>query len=92
MYQVTEPGGWNLEAIDQGRAYIPSVNSEAPDMGRRDSPESGVAARGCTITGLMTPADKDKAETMARKTGGTAFFDDQAGWVVLKGENAESSK
>lgn len=92
MYQVTEPGGWNLDAIDQGRAYIPDVNSEAPALGSRASPGTDAAVRGCIVTGLMTPADRDKAESVARKTGGTAYFDDQAGWVILRGEETESGR
>ena len=90
MYQVTEPGGWNVDAIDQGRAYIPSVNSEAPAI--REAPDPGSTVSGCVITGLMKPADRDRAEVMARHAGGTAYFDDQAGWVILQGKSSESSK
>ena len=36
MYQVIEPGSWNVDAIEQGKAYIAAANLEVPS--RLDSP------------------------------------------------------
>ena len=78
MYQIVDPGGWNTEAVEQGRGYIPAANQEgAPraGMGRRwPRPESSrrwrissplldpAAATDIVITGLMRPEDKPEAE------------------------------
>jgi hypothetical protein len=83
MYEVTDPGGWNVDAVEQGRGYIPAVNQEMPP----DSPliDADQAAH-ITITGLMDPADKAQAGEIARREGEgrAAVFDEQAGWLILQ--------
>jgi hypothetical protein len=84
MYQVTDPGGWNLEAVEKGEGYIPSVNLEVPPNAGSpyvvparaipplpaDSPLlDPAAAAEITLTGLMTLGEKDQAEAMARQAG-----------------------
>jgi hypothetical protein len=85
MYQVTEPGGWNVEAADQGNGYVPAVNLEAPaSLASPDlvpaRPADPIPANvplldadalaHISITGLMKPEDKAQAEAMARHLGG----------------------
>jgi hypothetical protein len=83
MYEVTDPGGWNVDAVDQGKGYIPAANREMP----ADSPllDADQAAH-ITITGLMDPADKGKAAEIASREGAgrVAVFDEQAGWLILQ--------
>ena len=84
MYQVTDPGGWNLEAVEEGRGFIPDSNAavqpgavpadsplarEAPQM-PRDAPllDPDLAAR-IAITGLMVEEDRPRAEALARQAG-----------------------
>ena len=84
MYQVTDPGGWNIEAVDQGRAYIPAVNLEVPPnigspyvVPAREVPPLPVNAplldpvksAQIVMTGLMGRGDQAQAEAMARKAG-----------------------
>jgi hypothetical protein len=85
MYQVTDPGGWNLDAVEEGRGYIPDANAapspvappadfpparEAPPV-PRDAPllDPDRAAR-ISITGLMGEEDRPRAEALARQAGG----------------------
>jgi hypothetical protein len=87
MYQVVDPGRWNIDAVEQGRGYIPSVNLEVPPnqgspyvVPAREIPplaSSSVlldptAAAGIVITGLMRPEDKPEAEGLARRQGAGA--------------------
>jgi hypothetical protein len=91
MYQVTEPGGWNVDAAGREVPALPASNAEEPETSPQplpaDSPlmDPGQAAR-IIITGLMDPGDKAQAEAMARRAGEgrVAFFDDQAGWLLLE--------
>lgn len=84
MYQVTDPGGWNLEAVQQGNGYIPAINVEsAPGMGSAyvapareiKAPPTNQplldpdAAARIVMTGLMRPEDRNQAEAMARQAG-----------------------
>ena len=84
MYQVTDPGGWNLEAVENGRGFIPEANVEISpgiaDAGvapareepplPRDAPllDPDRAAR-ITITGLMREEDRPRADALARQVG-----------------------
>jgi len=85
MYQVTDPGGWNVEAVERGEGYIPAVNIEVPPNAGSpyvvparaagsaplDSPlVDPDAAADIVITGLMSPEEKPQAEAMAREAGG----------------------
>lgn len=85
MYQVIDPGGWNLSAIEQGNAYIPAANIDGAAnaagpllIPMRDAPEDPAttplldakAAAGITITGLMNAGDRAEAEAMAKRAGG----------------------
>jgi hypothetical protein len=84
MYQVIDPGGWNVEAVEQGRGYIPAVNVELPPG--QGSPYAAAArvlppvadssplldpaaAAGIVITGLMRRDDQAEAEGLARRQG-----------------------
>ena len=84
MYQVTDPGGWNLEAVQQGNGYIPAVNAEIPPGSpspyaararelKPPPPEKPLldpaAAAHIVMTGLMRPEDRGQAEAMARQAG-----------------------
>jgi hypothetical protein len=84
MYQVTDPGSWNVEAVEQGKGYIAAANLEVPpNVGSPyvvpareippvppDSPllDPPVAAK-TRITGLGRPEDKPRAESLARQAG-----------------------
>jgi len=84
MYQVTDPGGWNIDAVQNGSGYIPAVNVEAPPgtASAHAAPAREVkapplerplldpeeAAR-IVMTGLMRPEDRAQAEAMARAAG-----------------------
>ncbi len=99
MYQVTDPGGWNLEAVEEGRGFIPDSNApvqpgaltadspparEAPPM-PRDAPllDPDRAAR-IAITGLMGEDDRPRAEALARQAGaGTAAVFDPSAGWLL---------
>jgi len=97
MYQVTDPGGWNLEALENGTGFVPAANlgvpptvapaREAPPL-PRDAPllDPDRAAR-ITITGLMREEDRPRADALARQAGeGTAsVFDPSAGWLLIPG-------
>jgi hypothetical protein len=84
MYQVIEPGGWNVAAVEQGGGYIPAMNLEVPLS--QGSPSAApartiqpladsnplldpAAAAEITITGLMRLADQPEAEGLARREG-----------------------
>jgi hypothetical protein len=85
MYQVTDPGSWNVDAVEQGRGYISAVNLEVPPsvgspyvVPAREVPplppespllDLAVAAK-TTLTGLGHPEDKPQAEALARQAGG----------------------
>ena len=99
MYQVTDPGGWNLEAVEEGRGFIPALNAEigpgtvstniapardAPPL-PRDAPllDPDRAAR-ITITGLMAEGDRPRAEALASNAGeGTAAVFDRSAGWLL---------
>jgi hypothetical protein len=81
MYQVVDPGGWNIEAVEQGRGYIPSVNLEVPpgQGSPYQAPARGLvplpadspllapeAAAEIVITGLMRLDEQPQAEGLAR--------------------------
>ncbi len=89
MYQVTDAGGWNVDAAEEGRGYIPAANLETPAGGAPPPAHSplldATRAADTIITGLMDPGDKARAEAMAEKAGAgrTTVFDDQAGWLLL---------
>ena len=84
MYQVTDPGGWNVDAVEKGRGYIPAVNVEVPPNAGSPyvvpasaapplPPDSPLidpeAAAKIVITGIMDPGEKSQAEAMARDAG-----------------------
>ena len=99
MYEVTDPGGWNLEALENGTGFVPAANlgvppsvepagtapaREAPPL-PRDAPllDPDRAAR-ITITGLMREEDRPRAETLARQAGeGTAAVFDPSAGWLL---------
>ena len=85
MYQVTDPGAWNVEAVEQGKSYIAAANLEVPPQvgspyvvparevspGPPESPLLDVAVAAKTIiTGLTRPEDKPQADLLARQAGG----------------------
>jgi hypothetical protein len=99
MYQVIDPGGWNLEAVENGKGFIPAANAEIPpsidSVGiapareaqplPRDAPllDPDRAAR-ITITGLMREEDRPRAEALARQAGeGTAAVFDPSAGWLL---------
>jgi len=95
MYQVVDPGGWILEAVERGGGTIAPGNREpAPSVSvplealpaPADSPLLDPEQAGrIGITGLMSLGDKTAADAMAAKEGGgrVAIFDDQAGWLLI---------
>jgi hypothetical protein len=80
MYEVVDPGGWNLGALDA----VPAPGAEAaaapPDPALLD-PD---AAAGIVLTGLMRPEDGPAAEALAARQGPDwrAAYDAQAGWLL----------
>jgi hypothetical protein len=87
MYQVTDPGSWNVDAVEQGKGFISAANLEVPpNVGSPyvvparevpaippDSPllDPATAAK-AVITGLGRPEDKPRADALARQSG-TSF-------------------
>jgi hypothetical protein len=84
MYQVIDPGSWNVDAVEQGKGYISAVNLEVPPsvgspyvVPAREVPASPpasplldpAAAAKITLTGLGRPEDKPQAEALARRAG-----------------------
>jgi len=67
MYQVVEPGGWNLEALDAPAAPVGQPAGGIVLTGRMDPGERAAAA----------------AQAAQRGAGWTALFDPQAGWLLL---------
>jgi hypothetical protein len=86
MYQVVEPGGWNIQALESGNGYVPAANLEVPANAASplvvpatqapslpaDAPllDPDAASR-ITITGLMNPGDRPEAQAMASRAGGS---------------------
>jgi hypothetical protein len=77
MYQVVDPGGWNLAALDRGGGYLPAANALGP-------PEAPTAP-GILVTGRMRPEERPQAEAEAARQGPgwTALYDPQVGWLLL---------
>ena len=99
MYQVTEPGGWDLDALDRDgaiadanveastRSLIIAPARNAPEI-RKNSPllDPGKAAQ-IVLTGLMRQEDHVQAEAMARQAGDRVpMFDAEAGWLLMPSE------
>ena len=96
MYQIVEPGGWNVEAAESksslgAKNEIPSPtpaspplkaeNSSAPDRPLLDPAQADYIV----LTGLMRDSDRPQAEEMARNSGDrSAIFDRDAGWFLLR--------
>lgn len=85
MYQIAEPGQWNVDALDPDRA----ASEPPPETVHRGEPDSPLldpdrAAR-IRFTGLMSPSDAVAAALRAKAAGpGTqAVFDVQAGWLLI---------
>ncbi len=99
MYQVTEPGGWNLDAVEHDRA-LADASFEIPSRSLAIAPARNVSERAAdsplldpakvaqiTLTGLMRQEDQAQAEAMARQTGNrVAMFDAEAGWLLMPAE------
>ena len=85
MYQVVDPGGWNIQALDGGNGYLPSTNIQVPSVPEDEPLLDPESARSITITGLMAPEDRSEAEAMAGRAGGScaAVYDKQAGWLLI---------
>ena len=94
MYQVVEPGGWNIDAAEEGRGFIPVSNAAMPAVqsagrpcvGPENSPLLDPEFAGkTTILDLMRLEDRNEAEAVARRAGDgrIAVFDDQAGWLLV---------
>jgi hypothetical protein len=87
IYQIVEPGGWNLAALDAPARPLPPL-APAPPPAPADSPspllDPEQAAR-ITVTGLMQKADRPQAEAEAGAAGGgrTAVYDAEAGWLIV---------
>ncbi len=85
MYQVVDPGGWNLDALEQGRGAATSPVGSQPVSGSESRLiDPDVAAR-AVITGLMRPEDRAAAEDMSERSRDEtrAVFDEQAGWLLI---------
>jgi hypothetical protein len=82
MYQIVDPGSWNIDAIEEGHGYIPAVNLElSPNQGSPSIvPAKGipplasssplldpVAAAEIIITGLTRLDDKPEADRLAHQ-------------------------
>ena len=85
MYQVTDPGGWNVEAAQENGGYVSAANLETPPAppSPRDRPSQKAAAAPSespllkpevaartVLTGLMNLEDRPEAEALAAKAGG----------------------
>lgn len=98
MYEVADPGGWNVAALDSdapvtmsapgARPMTSSVRAEAPVAKAEAAPASplvnpALAAR-VRFTGLMAESDRTAAETEAARSGAQAMFDPEAGWLLVE--------
>jgi len=89
IYQIVEPGGWNVEALDApARPPPPLSPSPAAAPPPAEAPslllDPAKAAR-ITVTGLMQREDRPQAEAQAQAAGGgrTAVYDAEAGWLIV---------
>lgn len=96
MYQIVEPGGWNVEAAEsksplraKNEIRSPTLSNSplkpetisAPDRPLLDPTQIG----DIVLIGLMRESDRPQAEAMARKAGDRdAIFDRDAGWFLLR--------
>lgn len=92
--QVTDPGGWDLEAVERLNGAPPTAGL-APALPAREPPpaespllDARMAGK-IALTGLMTAGDRAEAEAMAarRGTGWSPLFDPQAGWLLVPPRN-----
>lgn len=99
MYQITEAGGWNLDAVENDRTLadasfeIPARSlAIAPARGAPERPADSplldpAKAAQITLTGLMRQEDQEQAEAMALQAGDrVAMFDAEAGWLLMPAE------
>jgi len=96
MYQIVEPGGWNVEAAESKSSLgakneipVPTLSTSslvAENSSVSDRPLLDPAqADDIVLTGLMRESDRPQAEAMARNTGNrSAIFDRDAGWFLLR--------
>ncbi|MDP3072645.1 MAG: hypothetical protein Q8N18_20290 [Opitutaceae bacterium] len=96
MYQIVEPGGWNVEAAESKsslgtKSEIPAPTLSTPSLMAENASVSDRPlldpdqADDIVLTGLMHESDRPQAEVMARTTGDrSAIFDRDAGWFLLR--------
>ena len=71
MYQVVEPGGWNVDAVENGPDEIVPARAAPAEAGPK-----------IEVTGLMREDERPLAEARARE-GQAAVFDAEAGWLLV---------
>jgi hypothetical protein len=89
MYQITDPGGWNLDAIEQSGAVISTSRAQQNKLNTLDSNQLQLIDAGhieqVVITGYMDPKDRDKAEILRGSTHADfgIIYDAETGWLLL---------
>jgi hypothetical protein len=95
MYQITDPGGWNIDSIEQDGTKMPLVGDVLSLAALKQSPNNpstklepllDISQRSkVIITGLMDPRERSKAEAFRRETKSDSdlIYDPSAGWLLL---------
>ncbi len=103
MYQVTEPGAWNLDALDRSsriadtniesspRSVVIAPARDAPEIPKNSPLLDADKAAQIVLTGLMRQEDQTQAEAMARQAGDRiAMFDTEAGWLLMPSDTSKA--
>ena len=95
MYQITDPGGWNIDSIEQDGTKMPLFGDVLSLAALKQSPNNpstklepllDISQRSkVIITGLMDPMERSKAEAFRRETKSDSdlIYDPSAGWLLL---------
>ncbi len=96
MYQIVEPGGWNVEAAESKSPLRAKKEIRSPTLSTSQAKTENISvpdrplldpsqADDIVLTGLMRESDRPQAEAMARNADDrSAVFDRDAGWFLLR--------
>jgi hypothetical protein len=90
MYQVTDPGGWNLEVVDKQGGRI--INSSAIKASQQQASNEGIETilpknmlSAVIFTGCMQYDEKPQADIfrLAHDPTFSLIYDPKAGWLLI---------